>query len=171
MGSVVNILGSAVACLNLAIIASRKINTVVRDITEARIDGKPLSNYEKFLWAYQFVTDRVYTEEGTNQDPSISRNLVSVLSSDKIVCVGFASMLCTILTRLGIPCAYQSEISFDPSANIYVNHATCAIRIDDAIYIKHGIYDALPICSCATATEPVVCRKRSHHNEKSENHN
>ena len=27
------------------------------------------------------------------------------------------------------------------------------------------------LSSCATATEPVVCRKRSHHNEKSENHN
>lgn len=132
-----------------AIIASRKINNVVRDITEARIDGKPLSNYEKFLWAYQFVTNRVYTEEDTNQDPSISRNLVSVLSSDKIVCVGFASMLCTILTRLGIPCAYQSEISFDPSANIYVNHATCAIRIDDAKYNKHGIYYSDPTADSA----------------------
>ena len=27
------------------------------------------------------------------------------------------------------------------------------------------------LSSCATTTEPVLCHKRSHHNEKSENHN
>ena len=138
-----------------ALTASRKINNIVKQISEARLDGKPLSNYEKFLWAYQFVTDRVYTEESQKEDPSVSRNLVSVLSGDKIVCVGFASMLCSILSRLGIPCTYQSEISFDTSSNIYVNHATCAVRIEDDKYNKHGIYYSDPTSDHAIVKRPV----------------
>ncbi len=127
-----------------ALRASRMINNIVKEISEARIDGKPLSPYEQFLWAYQFVTDRVYTEELSSEDPSVSRNLISIFSGDKIVCVGFASMLCTILTRLGIPCTYQSEISFDSKSNVYVNHATCAVRINDKKYNKNGIYYSDP---------------------------
>ena len=127
-----------------ALMASRSINNIVKQISEARINGQTLSNYEKFLWAYHFVTDRVYTEESPKEDPAVSRNLVSVLSGDKIVCVGFASMLCSILSRLGIPCAYQSEISFDTKYKVYVNHATCAVRIEDDKYNKHGIYYSDP---------------------------
>ena len=132
-----------------ALKASRTINNIVKEISEARLDRKPLSPYEKFLWAYQFVTDRVYINELSNEDPSVSRNLVSVLSGDKIVCVGYASMLCSILSQLGIPCAYQSEISFDTKDNIYVNHATCAVRIDDDKYNKHGIYYSDPTADSA----------------------
>ena len=46
-----------------ALKASRTINNIVKEISEARLDRKPLSPYEKFLWAYQFVTDRVYSED------------------------------------------------------------------------------------------------------------
>ena len=139
--------------VNQALEASRRINNIVKEISEARLDGKPLSNYEKFLWAYQFVTDRVYVKEDQNEKPSLSRNLISIFSGDKIVCVGYASMLCTILQRLGIPCTYQTEISFDTQDGVYVNHATCAVRIDDDKYNKHGIYYSDP-----TADRAVVKR-------------
>lgn len=137
-----------------AINASRKINNIVREISEARLDGKPLSPYEKFLWAYQFVTNHVYKEEGKNKSPAISRNLISVLNSDNIVCVGFASMLCTILKRLDIPCTYQTQITYDSNTQIFCNHATCAVRIDDEKYNKHGIYHSDPTADAATVKRP-----------------
>ncbi len=127
-----------------AITASRKINNIVEEIDSARLNGKPLSNLEKFLWAYQFVADRVYHSENEGDDPSLSRNLISVLNSDKIVCVGFANMLDTILNRLGIPCTTEAMIAWDPSEKAYGGHATCCVRIDDDKYGIHAIFHSDP---------------------------
>lgn len=131
-----------------AITASRKINDIVHTISNAKLNNKPLSPYEKFLWAFNYVTEYMYTAEGNNEDPALSRNLISVLNGDKIVCVGFTNMLNTILNRLGIPCTLQTVLDYDPSTSGYGNHQTCCVRIDDDKYNKHGIYYSDPT-SCS----------------------
>ncbi len=127
-----------------AITASRKINNIVDEINSAKVNGQSLSPFEKFVLAYHFVTNRVYNEVEEGDDTSKSRRLISVLNSDKIVCVGFASLLATVLNRLDIPCTTQCIVSYDNNLKGYGNHATCLVRIDDPKYNMNGIYFSDP---------------------------
>ena len=132
-----------------AIVANRKFNNIVDEIQNAKIDGKELSDFEKFVWAYQQVTEKIYTLENEGDSPSKSRNLFEVLSGDKIVCVGYANMLIAICTRLGISCTLQEVATIDPNTNAFGNHATVAIRIDDNKYNIHGIFFCDPTADSA----------------------
>ena len=123
-----------------ATLANRKFNNWVSDIQKASIDGKELSDLEKFLWAYQIVTERVYTLETSEETTAKSRNLFEVLTGDKIVCVGYANMLVALCTKLGVKCTFQTVSTIDPNTNVFGNHATVAVRIDDEKYGIHGIF-------------------------------
>ena len=41
------------------------------------------SPFEKFLYAYDFVTSRVYVEESSLEPVETSRNLIEILNGDK----------------------------------------------------------------------------------------
>lgn len=135
-----------------AIAASRKINTIVDKIESAKINSEPLSPFEKFVYAYSYVTERVYLEVDKNQPSSLSRNLISVLNGDKIVCVGFANMLATILNRLGIPCTTECVVCYDNASKRYSNHAICVLRMIDPKYDLNGIYNSNPTADCSKTT-------------------
>lgn len=143
--------------LEQAIIASRKMNDNADYINKIIINGEPLSPLEKFTLAYSIVVNKKYLEDTENI--SNSRNIISTLSGDKIVCSGYANELVTLCERIGVPCAYRLN-SFGENENID-NHATCIINIQDSKYGINGIYVADPTADAKTAN----CDKNSkmHH--------
>ncbi len=127
-----------------AIVASRKIDNIVSEIKNTKLNGEELSPFEKFMLAYRFVTERLYKEVEPGEELSKSRNLISILNGDKVVCVGYANLLATVLNRLDIPCTTQCLVSFDETAKAYGNHATCLVRMKDEKYNLDGIYFSDP---------------------------
>ena len=126
-----------------AIEASGKINDMAEFINNAKINGEPLSPLEKYTLAYSLITKKLYTKSESVQG---SRNIISVLTGDEIVCAGFASALATICVKIGVPCAYRGCVVFDGEKN--ENHANCIVRIDDNKYDIHGIFNADPTWDC-----------------------
>lgn len=118
-----------------AIEASRKINKWVKIISEVKEDGTKLSPFEKYLCAYQYVTNFEYKEGGKYD----SRDLIAVLTGDKIVCVGFSSMLKELCNRLGIPCARQSIKWKDENGEMHY-HMNNVVLLKDEKYGINGIY-------------------------------
>lgn len=88
-----------------ALIASRKINDWVNEIKSAKCEGRELTQFEKYLYAYDIATSFVYNRETHEENSNVSRGLIQVLNGDKIVCTGFANILRHILIGLDIPCA------------------------------------------------------------------
>lgn len=122
-----------------ALDASRRINKFVEHINKVKEDGTSLSPLEKYICAYQFVANFVYKDENKESENYLkSRNLVSILTGDKIVCVGYAAMLKEICTRIGI----QSEIQHWHFSDNDIGHANNLVRIDDDKYNIHTIYYA-----------------------------
>ena len=76
-----------------------KANRILNSIAE-NIKNKPYSTFEKFMLAYEFATKFIYKEVEETEDKSISRNWITVLNSDKIVCVGYASILKELCNRI-----------------------------------------------------------------------
>ena len=65
-----------------------------------KIKKHNFSPIEKLLNAYISVTQRDYRVEEENEDPSISRSIYGVLNSNKIVCVGYSSLLKAIMASV-----------------------------------------------------------------------
>ena len=133
--------------LSQAIIASRKLNENANYINNLTINGEQLSPLEKFTLAYSIVLNKIYNEDDTNA--SNSRNIISTLSSDKIVCSGYANELSALCQRIGVPCTYRLN-SFGENDKID-NHATCIVNIDDPKYDVKGVYVADPTADAKNA--------------------
>ena len=128
--------------------ATEKLDGWASEINNATVDGQPLSNFEKYLYAYQIVTDFVYKDvdhHDSFDDFRKSRDIVSVLNSDNIVCVGYADLLSELCQRVGIDCVHQDVISKGESDNPYLsNHANCCVNINDKKYGIFGTYYSDP---------------------------
>lgn len=120
--------------------ANSKIEDWTAEINNARIDGKELSPFEKYLFAYHTVSHFTYNEEEREDGYELSRTVVGALNSDKIVCVGFADLLSNLCQRVGIEC-FQQYVACDGKN---IDHCNCCVRIDDDKYNIHGIYYADP---------------------------
>lgn len=70
------------------------------------VKSKEASPLEKYLMIYRFVTSRAYQEE-TDGNVNTSRNLISILNNDEIVCVGYAKLLKYLCNEVGIKCETQ----------------------------------------------------------------
>ena len=127
-----------------ALEATRRFNTTVNHIKSLKVNGRPLSPLEKFYSAYNYVTQRMYNEVDLIENSALSRNLINVLTTDKIVCVGYTNWLIAILKELDIPCTYQSMITENLETGEVGNHATLAVRIVDPIYRVNGIFHSDP---------------------------
>ena len=78
----------------------KKIENVI-DLMIKDIKDSNLSNYEKYLCAYDIVKSfKTYKENEHNY--SLSRALYNVIVSDDIVCVGYSFLLSEFLTRMNI---------------------------------------------------------------------
>ena len=108
-------------------------NTVkaINEIVE-KIKKYNLSPFEQIMYAYDLVRERIYKFEDKGDSPTKSRDLTSVLSGDRIVCVGYAVLLKAILRNFSInaenyiiehktkPLAHQRSMIYvlDPKYNI-----------------------------------------------------
>lgn len=101
-----------------------------------RIKSLGLSPVEMALFAYDIVRDREYVEENEGEDPTLSRDLTSVLFGDKIVCVGYANILRHIFVKLGIKSKPYHLETVDGSSG----HERLVAYIDDDKYDIHGVY-------------------------------
>ena len=102
----------------------------------SKIKKYNLSPLEQVMYAYDLVRDRVYIHEGKNEDYNISRDLSSVLSGDKIVCVGFANILDKVLENLDI----KSDMVFLLNKGKRTGHARNVIYIKDDKYGVEAMY-------------------------------
>ena len=76
-----------------------------------------LSPYEKLLMAYLKVTSRKYVQEDTEKEHfSVSRSVIGVLNTDRIVCVGYAEWLKAIIEEIG-----------DENIQVYNNGVACSL--------------------------------------------
>ena len=115
--------------VEMAINATNKVNQWVEEINKASINGESLSPFEKYLYAYQIVSKFVY--KVYEQDDGWSRNsrdIVSVLNTDYIVCSGYAKLLTEICKKIGIQCDCQ----------MLNNHQICTIDLEDKKYKIKG---------------------------------
>ena len=113
---------------------------LIEDYTN-KIKKYDLSPFEQIIYAYDLARSRFYVSEGKNEKYSVSRDLTSVLTGDKIVCVGFAIIFYTILNNLGIKI---NEVSlYDKKTlneELVIGHARNSIYIKDDKYDIDGIY-------------------------------
>ena len=107
------------------------INNIVNDIKKYNY-----SPIEQIMYAYDIVRSRVYTKETENELAETSRDLTKVLLGDKIVCVGYARVLKTILNQLRI-----KNLLYELNRkNSDKGHALNLIYIDDKKYNIKGLY-------------------------------
>ena len=128
--------------------ASSKISNWAKKINGARIFGREFSPLEKFIYAYELVTSFSYqkSNDATLDDRMDSRNLVKVLNGDKIVCIGYASMLAELCKRIGIPCIVQLAVDGVDEKEDFksINHAICKVYINDLMYDCNGMFNSDP---------------------------
>ena len=128
--------------------ASSKISKWAKRINDARIFGRELTPLEKFVFAYELVTSFAYqkSDDATLDNRMSSRNLVKVLNGDKIVCIGYASMLAELCKRIGIPCIVQLAVDGVDEKDDFnsINHAICKVFIDDKMYDCNGMFNSDP---------------------------
>lgn len=82
--------------------ANRKLDSVAEKIKNAKNNGEPLSPFEKFMVAYEYVTNYAYNEAGDVLHKETS-HWIPVLEGDKIVCAGYASLLEALCDRIFSP--------------------------------------------------------------------
>lgn len=128
--------------LDQVINASNQINEIVDKIKNARVKGRELTPYEKLLYIHTFVSSKPYREQEEGEDRSVSRNLISVLNGDKMVCVAYAELMAYICSRVNIPCTMvTATVEQNKEGEVtYTNHVACLVRIEDPEYRLNGIY-------------------------------
>lgn len=102
----------------------------------SKIQKYSLSPLEQIMFAYDLVRDRVYVAEEDDEESFISRDLTSVLSGDKIVCVGFANILDKVLKNLGI----RSDMILLLNKDGKTGHVRNIIYVMDYKYDVSGLY-------------------------------
>jgi len=123
--------------------ANRKLGVIANKIRNATNDGKELSPFEKFMLAYEFVTDFVYNEGGDTAHLQTS-HWVPVLDGDKIICGGYASLLEELCRRIfpekEVIVMPQFLKVFDTKGNYSNGHANNLVLIKDEKYNIDGLF-------------------------------
>ena len=126
---------------NKVVEANNKLDKWANEINNLTIDGKKLSPLEKYYVAYSYVTQFPYQESNLGDH---SRNLISVLTGDKIVCVGYAQIFKALCSKIGIECDTQ-VVAIDSNK---INHMNCTVTLDDPKYGIKGVYYSDPCYDC-----------------------
>lgn len=113
--------------------AQKKLNDIIEPLKKSNA-----SDFEKYLVIYDFLTSKVYKEDEENR--CFSRDLISVLNSDSIVCVGYSELMKYLCDAVGIKCKPQSVTDRKKKGDVL--HKNNLIYIDDAKYNIHGWYYA-----------------------------
>lgn len=108
-----------------------------------------LSPLEEIMYAYDIVKNRIYIQEGKNENSNISRDLSKALLGDKIVCVGYSNIFECILTALG----YNSMRYTLMNRKEKVGHAINLAYVKDDKYKIDGLYYFDPTCDSRKETD------------------
>lgn len=139
--------------------ANRKLKIIIDKIKNATttIEGEKryLTPFEKFMMIYEYVTNYVYKEVDENQNQSISRYWVPVMTGEKIVCVGYASLLKVLCDEIfddgTIKVFNQNFEIYDKHINNFIDmHTNNLAFIKDGYY---GIDGAFYVDSCWDSIE------------------
>ena len=126
--------------INEAIRASDKLNYWVDLINGSRINDRPLSPTEKYVYSYILATNFFYKDSLI--DISDSRLLIPVLGRKEdpqyMVCVGFSYLIVELLRRLEI----------DASMFSIPGHLMVSVNIDDPIYNIRDTFFCDPTKDC-----------------------
>lgn len=115
---------------------------IVDKINSTRINGRQLTQFEKFLAAQHYVKRFTYCLEDTHScftSWRISRTIGGILGSGYICCLRYTNLMIEILNRVNIPCL-EIYAGFDKFDKTKINHSLIAVKIDDLAYNIHGIY-------------------------------
>lgn len=96
-----------------------------------------LSQLEQIMLVYDIVKANQYKSEDDDEDYSISRDLNKIISSDKIVCVGFSNLIDFILKNLDIKC---NSAIYEYSNKENTGHQRNYVYIKDDKYNINGIF-------------------------------
>ena len=127
--------------IRTSILENHKLNDVLQAQVRANsfldpLKQSSLSPLEKYLVIYNFLTSKVYKENP--EDMAKSRDLVSVLNGEDIVCVGYASLMKYLCDQVGIPCVCNHVAGKNGKEEF--NHVNNVVCIDDDKYRIHGIF-------------------------------
>lgn len=138
---------------NANLIIENLVNQIETFLIEDHKGNKRhLSPLERFLCAFDYVTDFEYKESANWPDDAyLARNPVNILNEGKyIVCVGYSSLLESICDRLSIP-SFCQGVEFRSKNNNSIlfgsNHQANTIFIEDSIYNIHGVFYSDPCWS------------------------
>lgn len=115
-----------------------KSNKKLDDISK-NIKDRELSPVEKLLMAYLKVSKLPYLKEGKDENPFLSREIYSILNSDKIVCVGYVEYLKELLLRIDSK-GSNIKLFEDVFKDENVYHETAIIYVNDEKYGLNGYY-------------------------------
>ncbi len=132
--------------INQYFIAKKKVNDFAEKVKNFSIkengEDKQLSVFEKFMLVYRFVSNRKYNRSDNFMDLDM-RNWVGVLTTDKIICSGYASLLRCLCNRIfsddELKCFYQS-VKVKNKYGKFFNHANNIIYIKDDKYGINGMF-------------------------------
>lgn len=122
----------------------KKVIDIINKIV-SEVKSLNLSPFEETLYVYDIIRGRQYKEEDANEAYFKSRDLVSVLLGDKIVCVGFVNLFNTILKKLNILCTKFRITSVDPDE---AGHVQTLVYLIDSKYNIEGLYIYDPTAEC-----------------------
>jgi len=121
--------GSVLAKYNVAyIVNSEKTEPVLERVHAAIIENaeKLKTDYDKVLWAYQWVIDNVFYD-----DTLTYYSAYDGIQDTGTVCSGYAALYCLIMNELGVDCSYVSGTV--GSAEKF-NHAWNIVKLNGAWY-------------------------------------
>lgn len=98
------------------------------------------SPFEKYLMIYRYLTSMVYKEN--DEHPLKARQLISVMNSNDIVCVGYSKLMKYLCNAVGIKCETQKLKIFKKNSSRVGVHQTNIVYIKDDKYGIDGYYYA-----------------------------
>ncbi len=123
-----------------------KAENLLDDVAE-KINSKASSNFEYFICAYHYATNRNYKFAPKGSPFQACRSYVDVLNNGYCVCVGYATILKRLCEKRGIPCAVQGCLAKDKYGKV-VNHANCLVFLRDEKYGVFGLFYSDPRMDC-----------------------
>ena len=112
----------------------KTLKTIEKQVEKIKKLG--LSPMENIMYIYDLVRNRIYKLEDENESQYKSRDLIEVLSGDKIVCTGYANIFCAYLTCLGI----NNEIVGLEGKTEKEGHSRSVAYVKDPKYDIDGVY-------------------------------
>ena len=104
------------------------------------VNSTEASPFEKYLMVYRYLTSYIYQENHENY--AKSRQLISILNSNDIVCVGYSKLLKYLCNSVGIDCEVQNLQIYTKNTDHVGGHQNNIVYIKDEKYGIDGYYYA-----------------------------